>query len=379
LGTAYGTQQTFTTTASAVFLPSVTIGTQVWATQNLSVERYRNGDVIPQVTNATQWAALTTGAWCWYDNSEANGSIYGKLYNWYAVNDPRGLAPQGWHIPTDAEWTILGAYLGGDAVAGGKMKTTGNTIWRSPNESATNESGYAGLPGGYRNVSGTFNDVGNYGGWWSATEYNSTVAWYRYLYYTNGNLDRGSTNKNNGFSVRCLLTLSIGDYYQGGKVFYILVSGDPGYDANVQHGLIAATSDQGIVIPWFYGYYPPTTGATGLAIGTGSSNTTAIITSQSYSGGSWAAKLCRDFRGGGYTDWYLPSKDEIYKLYLNRKLVGGFALNLYWSSTEYDLINAWIQDFNDDKGGAGWCCGNVLGQSKLYKTNPRYVRAIRAF
>jgi uncharacterized protein (TIGR02145 family) len=170
--------------------------------ENLDVMTYRNGDVIPQVTDNTAWEGLTTGAWCWYSNSADNGAIYGKLYNWYAVNDPRGLAPQGWHIPTDAEWTTLGTLLGGDGVAGGKMKTTGTTRWNTPNTSATNESGYAGLPGGFRD--GTFGFVGYGGKWWSATESNSTGAWYRYLYYDDSILDRYSVNKKSGFSVRCL-------------------------------------------------------------------------------------------------------------------------------------------------------------------------------
>ena len=127
-------------------------------------------------------------------------------------------------------------------------------------------------------------------------------------------------------------TLTIGKTYQGGKIFYILVDGDLGYDANVQHGLIAATVDQGTGIQWYNGSYT-TTGATGTAIGTGLDNTNKIIASQGNTG-SYAAKLCRDFRGGGYTDWYLPSKDEIYKLYLNRTAIGGFSDNYYWSSTE---------------------------------------------
>ncbi|MBL0014028.1 MAG: fibrobacter succinogenes major paralogous domain-containing protein [Flavobacterium sp.] len=103
----------------------VQIGTQIWMTKNLNVSRYRNGDPIPQVANSAQWANLNTGAWCYYANSTANGPIYGKLYNWYAVNDSRGLAPEGWHIPSDAEWTTLVSFLGFPDVAGGKMKTTG--------------------------------------------------------------------------------------------------------------------------------------------------------------------------------------------------------------------------------------------------------------
>ena len=189
---------------AAVFLPTIVIGTQQWMEKNLDVMTYRNGDVIPQVTDNTAWAGLTTGAWCWYSNSADNGAIYGKLYNWYAVNDPRGLAPQGWHIPTDAEWTTLGTLLGGDAVAGGKMKTTGTTRWNTPNTSATNQSGFAGLPGGTRDDFGTFGSVGSIGYWWSATEYNSPNAWFRYLNFYDGYLYRLYFNKKNGFSVRCL-------------------------------------------------------------------------------------------------------------------------------------------------------------------------------
>ena len=151
--------------SSFVALPTIVIGTQQWMEKNLDVLTYRNGDIIPQVTDPTAWAALTTGAWCYYNNDVANGAIYGKLYNWYAVNDPRGLAPTGWHVPSDAEWTTLETTLGGDPVAGGKMKVAGTTRWTTPNTGATNESGFAGLPGGTRNNNGTFSNVGSNGYW----------------------------------------------------------------------------------------------------------------------------------------------------------------------------------------------------------------------
>ena len=202
--TSAGTLTWTTTTSTPAGLPTIVIGTQQWMEKNLDVMTYRNGDVIPQETDATAWAALTTGAWCWYINSADSGAIYSKLYNWYAVNDARGLAPQGWHIPTDAEWTTLGTLLGGNSVAGGKMKTTGTTRWASPNTSATNESGYAGLPGGFRNYNGSFFSVGYVGTWWSATEYGSTYAWTRNLSYGIGDLNRYSDDKQDGFSVRCL-------------------------------------------------------------------------------------------------------------------------------------------------------------------------------
>jgi uncharacterized protein (TIGR02145 family) len=197
------TWTTPTTPTAAVFLPTIVIGTQQWMRENLDVMTYRNGDVIPQVTDASAWAGLTTGAWCYYDNDPLKGAIYGKFYNWYAVNDPRGLAPQGWHIPTDAEWTTLSNLLGGSAAAGGKMKTTGTTIWTS-NTNATNESGFSGLPGGERNVDGTFVNIGSNGGWWSATLYDPTLAWYRHLLSNYGNIIRLGNFKDHGYSVRCL-------------------------------------------------------------------------------------------------------------------------------------------------------------------------------
>ena len=156
----------------------VTIGTQIWSSTNLDVTTYRDGTPIPQVTDPTQWASLTTGAWCYYGNSTANGTTYGKLYNWYAVagihdTDPstpnKTLAPQGWHVPSDAEWSTLTDFLGGESVAGGKMKSTGTSLWQSPNTVATNESGFTGLPGGARSFIGDF-DIGDFGFWWSSSE-----------------------------------------------------------------------------------------------------------------------------------------------------------------------------------------------------------------
>ena len=179
----------------------VKIGTQTWTSTNLDVTTYRNGDVIPQVVQDTTWASLTTGAWCYYENKAENGTIYGKLYNWYAVNDPRGLAPKGYHIPTDAEWTILTDYLGGDTIAGTKMKSTSG--WDN-NGNGTNTSGFAGLPGGYRDPNGNFDDIGANGYWWSSSESNTNYAWRRYLYYNYGNVFRYDYNKHFGFSVRCL-------------------------------------------------------------------------------------------------------------------------------------------------------------------------------
>ena len=180
-------------------LNTIKIGTQTWTTKNLDVTTYRNGEVIPQVQDANAWANLRTGAWCYYENNTANGSSYGKLYNWYAVNDPRGLAPKGYHIPSDAEWTILSDNLGDEA--GTKMKSSSG--WEN-NGNGNNTSGFAGLPGGFRFSYGSFFPIGANGSWWSSSEYNTYLAWCRDLNYGDGNVYSYSPSKRNGFSVRCL-------------------------------------------------------------------------------------------------------------------------------------------------------------------------------
>jgi len=195
--------------STTVNLPSVTIGSQTWTTKNLDVAKYRNGDPIPQVTDPAQWLNLTTGAWCWYNNDSATyAAIYGRLYNWYAVNDPRGLAPQGWHVPTDAEWNRLTKFIDPNAdttdccnnFAGTAMKST---IGWSNNGNGTNSSGFDGLPGGERFFNdGLFSNVGNLGIWWSASEYSTNFAWYRYLFFNISYVFRNLGNRANAFSVR---------------------------------------------------------------------------------------------------------------------------------------------------------------------------------
>lgn len=176
---------------------SVTIGTQCWMKSNLNVSRYRNGDIIPQVTDPAVWSQLTTGAWCYYENNTANGTIYGKLYNWYAITDPRGLAPEGWHIPLNNEWDILSNYLGGDNIAGGKLKAT--TSWNSPNTGATNSSGFSALAGGRRGWNGDFNEI-NYGADFANYDY----IWYRSLSYNTSNFGFVINNNRRGLYVRCV-------------------------------------------------------------------------------------------------------------------------------------------------------------------------------
>jgi uncharacterized protein (TIGR02145 family) len=181
--------------------------TQVWSLKNLDVDHYRNGDQIPQITDRTEWTKLTTGAWCYYDNDFNNGATYGKLYNWYAVNDARGLAPTGWHIPSDDEWTVLKTYLGGEGLAGGKLKEIGIYHWWAPNNGATDEIGFTALPGGWRDdfIYGTsFNNIGQYGIWWSSTEKDTTSAWGIVLSNESAYMVRSETRKNLGYSVRCV-------------------------------------------------------------------------------------------------------------------------------------------------------------------------------
>ena len=184
------------------FSHDVVIGTQIWTGCNTTLAQYRNGDTIPQVTDPTAWAALTTGGWCYYNNDPATEATYGKLYNWYAVNDPRGLAPTGYHVPTDTEWTTLTTFLGGTSIAGGKMKEEGFCHWNSPNTDAVNTSFFTGLPGGFRDHGGGYNDIGYGGNWWSSTEANAIAAWSRDLLFNNGDAHMNGNYKEDGLSVR---------------------------------------------------------------------------------------------------------------------------------------------------------------------------------
>ena len=184
---------------------TVKIGNQWWIAENLNVDHYRNGDPVTQVQDPEKWANLTTGAWCYYDNDPANGNKYGKLYNWYAVNDSRNIAPKGWHVPSNAEWQTLLDYLGGSSVAGGKLKETGTSHWNSHNTDATNESGFAALPGGYRSSGGGYYFIRSHAYFCSSTEYDSDHAWYRALDYNYSAVYCHYFNKRNGFSVRCVM------------------------------------------------------------------------------------------------------------------------------------------------------------------------------
>ena len=171
--------------------------------ENLKTTKYNDGTTIPHITDNSEWAALTMGAYCDYNNTLSNSTTYGRLYNWYAVNTGK-LCPTGWHIPTRDEWTTLTTYLGGENVAGGKLKETGTTHWLDPNTGATNETGFTALPGGYRNLNGAYTTVGHYSDWWSSTEVSTKDARYRGMGYYYADVFRNDDSKHSGFSVRCL-------------------------------------------------------------------------------------------------------------------------------------------------------------------------------
>ena len=193
---------------------TIKIGNQWWMAENLNVTHYRNGDTIPNVTNSSDWQNLTTGTYCNYNNDASNADTYGRLYNWYAVNDSRKIAPIGWHVPTDEDWKTLEKYLGmsqseanGTSFRGtnegGKLKETGTIHWQSPNKGATNESGFSALPGGYRDHDGIYYTIGRIADFWSSTVTGS-YAWNRYVTYNNSGVSRNNAHKRGGFSVRCV-------------------------------------------------------------------------------------------------------------------------------------------------------------------------------
>ncbi len=190
------------------------IGSQTWMAENLKTSKYNDGSIITNVTDPSNWIKLNSGAWGYYNNDVVNNAKYGKLYNWYAVNmitnGNKNVCPTGWHVPSDAEWTILTDFLGGEIVAASKMKEVGNTSWSSQNFDATNVSLFAALPGGSLDESdGLSYELGERGVWWSASEdvsdkIGAIGSWLRLLDFKKVNSYRISGDKRNGMSIRCI-------------------------------------------------------------------------------------------------------------------------------------------------------------------------------
>ena len=253
---------------------SVTIGSQVWTNKNLDIATYRDGTIIPHVTDPAQWANLTTGAWCYYNNDPVLGAIYGRLYNWYAVagiwdeasktdlSKRKQLAPKGWHVPTDSEWKTLTTFIGGVA-AGGKMKETGTTHWNTPNTAADNSSGFTGLPGGGRSSSdGSFIFIGDGGYWWSSLQYSNGYVWNRTLYNNNSYLGSTSGPINSALSVRFLMDSTLTTTAPTGNTIQTLCS----------VATVANLTATGTAIKW----YAASAGGTALA------NTTTLVNGTTY-------------------------------------------------------------------------------------------------
>ncbi len=208
--TTFGNDISFTTYKSDAitdvegnYYNIVTIGSQVWMAENLKTTLYNDGSNIPNVTDNVIWDVLTSPAYAWYGNNIVNKQVYGALYNWYAVETGK-LCPVGWHVPTDAQLTKLTNYVGGESVAGGKLKEIGTTHWNSPNEGATDEYGFTAFPGGARLLNGVFYSIGDLGSWWSSIDTLSTYAWHRFVWNNNIRFSRIYDSKTDGFSVRCL-------------------------------------------------------------------------------------------------------------------------------------------------------------------------------
>jgi uncharacterized protein (TIGR02145 family) len=198
-------QETVTDTDGNVY-HTVKIGTQVWMVENLNTTKYSNGDDIPEVTDVTSWQTLSSGALCNHNNDPGFSAAYGRLYNFYAVSDNRNIAPQGWHVATDSEWTTLATYLGGLTVAGGKLKEEGTTHWPAPNKGATNIVGFSALAGGLCDDFGDFSTLAG-GYWWTSSPYYENAlsgAWSRSMNYNSTEVVRFDAPRHYGQSVRCI-------------------------------------------------------------------------------------------------------------------------------------------------------------------------------
>jgi uncharacterized protein (TIGR02145 family) len=184
---------------------TIDIGTQTWMAENLNALTFNDKTPIPLVTDFTAWSELTTPGYCWYNYDSVS---YGALYNWYVVdaasNGGKNVCPNGWHVPDNTEWTTLTTFLGGENVAGSKLKETGTSHWYTTNAAATNETGFTAIGAGYRYYSGSFNNIKRYSYWWSTIKATSINAYCHDIIYSFDNIETSSSNKKSGFSIRCL-------------------------------------------------------------------------------------------------------------------------------------------------------------------------------
>ena len=314
----------FITSCGGESFKEVVIGKQVWMTNNLDLHKFRNGDSIPEAKAGWEWEQAGKNkqpAWCYNNNDATVGKKYGKLYNWYAVNDPRGLAPDGWHIPSDAEWTTLTTFLGGEKVAGIKLKS--NTGWIE-NGNGTNISNFLGLPGGERNYDGAFLEYGSAGNWWSSTENNLYSAWHFWVFWGDGQARSIENSKGNGYSVRCIRDSEKNDLTNENKIE------NPTIGNSIKVGnLEIAQNDFPNKMNWLE-----------------------------------SKSACTKLGDG----WRLPSIEELNLLYKERNTIGGFKYDIYWSSTEVSSNNVKEVDF---------VSGGFVDYYSNDKLNKYRVRAVR--
>jgi uncharacterized protein (TIGR02145 family) len=370
---------------------TIKIGNQTWMLQNLATSRLNDGTDIAQLVLPKHWSESNLPAYCWYDNEMfPNKSVYGALYNWYAVNTGK-LCPLGWHVPSNDEWLNLTAFLGGAEIAGNKLKEQGTRSWPLQGAEADNSSGYTALPGGYRNNTGMFNYKSKGGYWWTSSEYieskktsnsDKKYASSRSMDYASGEVIADGAPFQFGYSVRCVrdtnkvdssLMHRVGEFYGGGIIFRV--------DNTGQHGLIVSLIDISSSSAWS-NVLDAEVGSKTRYPQNGAEATIAIINQSKHKNS--AAKLCADYINidygtGVYDDWYLPGRGEFYDLYNSRNVVNKILENdgksetyslkseAYWTSTEFNQERASI--FSSLTGSSV-----IADKSKIF-----LVRAIRAF